>query len=257
MEKRSVIESTTAGSARSNRRWINSYRVTSFGLLMLLAITISTTALADHSLTVTHHPPFVEKSGVDLFIEFSVQGGCQDAPLDSPAPLLSPLTWLELLGDRYDNETTVDFPPNDVSLSTSSRLPTRCHPREAHLTYWNSAGRSQRISPDDIHEGGNGFWSIWFTVPGADVTSGTLTYELEVWQKQTGVELRNRVETGVSLNPEGPIDPGSPPQPEPYAQQPEVEPQAEHTVYATYRDSVEVPGESDQTKTKKPKPRKK
>ena len=123
--------------------------------------------LATHSLTISHTPPQEAKAAFDLGLEFEVSGDCEKGTVT--------------------HDESVTFRPEDASFRAelSTHVTKSCDPLEGALSYTNSEGESDEISPlavSEQDEGGSQRFT--FSIPSVHVTGGELRYHLDVWQIQ-------------------------------------------------------------------------
>jgi hypothetical protein len=157
-----------AGGSRQKRRGTILSKVV-LGVLLVSSGVGVTPAAADHSLAVTHTPPSGVKAGSDVFLEFRVTGGCENQ-------------------DQLEHDVTVD-PPGSSSIhpipdvNASAEVSHECGTLESYLGYSNSQGKSEVIAPEAFSEpNDDGSRTLTFRIPGVDVTSGTVWYQLQAWQ---------------------------------------------------------------------------
>lgn len=185
------------------------------GLLTLISVGVSP-ALAAHSLSISHTPPSGASAGTDLDLLFQVSGDCEQRQVEHDESITgySIYQW----------------------LNVSAEVSKGCDPLDGYLSYSNSSGGGDAISPTSLSPPDqNGVRTMQFTIPGGHVTPGTLTYDLHVWQAHRKATARAGGGLFSLCGIPVPMAGG------------EANPDTAEYTYATHYNSVEVPGSASST----------
>lgn len=206
---------------------------------LMAAMGARSLAWAENSLSVTHSPPDSVKAGNDLVLHFEVSGDCENRQVSHDASVTKYPDDNHRV-EIFEAEVSVEVPKYGAEISVD--VPTGCGPREADLTFWNSAGATAKLSPEHVSHSEEGSSYFLYRIPGVDVTPGTLTYRLSAQQSQSSLLAIRASDTFFPY----PLDPNDPTfWPDDWGVW-----SGDLPVYGTYEGSLEVP--SDESSNTKP-----